>query len=139
MAYIIQGNWWMMLKAGSLALINRPSFNQPAALHAQAANHAHHLDKHAPWHLPDKLKHMGPLWDKVSLPADQALKHASLSNTQHGHKNHRPMNMSSLYMMARYGGIILLWFGASSSQRSLHMSLLHKLPPLTNLLPLVLP
>jgi hypothetical protein len=87
-AYAVQGDWWLMLKPGSSALINRRIAKDPGDLHADVANQAHRVDKHAPWNLANTLQEMGPLWKKVVLPSDWDLKHASLVETQPGHKNH---------------------------------------------------
>ena len=87
-AYVVQGDWWLMLKPGSSAQINQRAHPEPAALHADLASQAHRENKHAPWSLPDKLQDMGPLWQKTVLPSDWSLQYASLSNTQAGHKNH---------------------------------------------------
>lgn len=87
-AYVVQGDWWLMLKPGSSAQINRRITRDPADLHADVANEAHRDDKHAPWNLANRLQEMGPLWKKVVLPSEWDLKHASLAETQPGHKNH---------------------------------------------------
>jgi hypothetical protein len=87
-AYVVQGDWWLMLKPGSSAQINRRIRKDPDDLHADVANQAHRDDKHAPWNLATTLQEMGPLWKKVVLPSEWDLKHASLAGTQPGHKNH---------------------------------------------------
>jgi len=87
-AYVVQGDWWLMLKPGSSAQINRRIMRDPVDLHAEVADEAHREDKHAPWNLANTLQEMGPLWKKVVLPSEWDLKHASLTETQPGHKNH---------------------------------------------------
>jgi len=87
-AYVVQGDWWLMLKPGSSAQINRRKAKEPADLPADVANQAHRVDEHAPWNLANTLQEMGPLWKKVVLPSDWDLKHASLPATEPGHKNH---------------------------------------------------
>jgi hypothetical protein len=87
-AYIVQGDWWLMLKAGPTAQITKALPPPPEDLNEAVAKHARLMDPSAPWTLPEKLEDMGPLWRKVTLPVDWAMPNASLPITQSGDPNH---------------------------------------------------
>ena len=104
-AYVVQGDWWLMLKPGSSAQMNRRITKEPTDLHTEVANDAQRVDQHAPWDLANTLQEMGPLWNKVVRPSEWDLKHASLTDTIPGNKNHY-VKETYQYVENIYDGVI---------------------------------
>jgi hypothetical protein len=85
---LTRGDWWMKIKQTGSSDLNEQL--QRAEGDEQGILVQHVLDRNvdAPWSLPLTLQKMGPLWNKVTLPAEWALEHASLPATNPGDENH---------------------------------------------------
>jgi hypothetical protein len=104
-AYVVQPNWWMMMKATPMAEINQGLPKQPEQVNAELADYVMLSDPNAPWDLPDTLQDMGPLWNKYKLPSDWSLDAASLPASHPGDKNYYVRHTYE-YMETHYDGRI---------------------------------
>ena len=77
----VLANWWMIIDRRMPSVSGQS--RQPVAetSHSVALNIASE-NPSAPWTIPGKLREMGSLWKKTSLPTDWDLKHASIAHAQ---------------------------------------------------------
>lgn len=87
-ATVACGDWWMKISQTGSSDVNNQL--QRAEENGEGLQVQHVLDRNidAPWSLPSAMQQMGPLWNKVTLPSQWALEHASLPPTTPGHENH---------------------------------------------------
>jgi hypothetical protein len=106
-AYVVQANWWMMIKASPMAELSQQLPKKPEEVHAEITDHVMAADPNAPWSLPRLLQDMGPLWRKYTLPSDWSLDAASIPSSIPGSENHY-VRATYEYVEAQYNG--RLWW-----------------------------